>query len=212
LRHQVEDGDADGVASTTATGGAITGENLTLWREGRIPTRSGDRGYNGLFLGWYGTQQRQPAVYSISLPQDSARWQLTSHSTVELSIAALDLDAPLPLGVTRDRTKAEADRPAPDFTIELVTRDGTTLGVPASRFGEIAPPLRETFTKFKILERDTYGQDWEPVFQTIRVPLAAFTSAGTPEFDPQKVVALRLRFDRTGSSVICISGIGFGSD
>ena len=35
--------DAD-VASTTAKGGAIDGQGLTLWREGRIPTRRGDRG------------------------------------------------------------------------------------------------------------------------------------------------------------------------
>jgi len=41
--------DAD-IATTTAPGGHIAGDNLSVWREGRIPWRQGDRGYNGVFL------------------------------------------------------------------------------------------------------------------------------------------------------------------
>jgi hypothetical protein len=62
------DEDAD-LTSATPNGGAIGGERLTLWREGRIPTRSGDRGRNGVFLGWHGAQEGMPAEYSISLPK-----------------------------------------------------------------------------------------------------------------------------------------------
>ena len=43
--------DAD-LTTTTAAGGSIAGENLSVWREGRIPWREGDRDYNGVFLGW----------------------------------------------------------------------------------------------------------------------------------------------------------------
>ena len=203
--------DAD-LASTTATGGEITGERLTLWREGRIPMRQGDRGYNGLFLGWYRAQGSTPAVYSISFPQEAKRnWRLTDRSTIELSVAALDQDAPVPPGVTRN-PRARTDREAPDFTIELVASDGTTAAAPVSRFAEIPPPLKEMFTKLAFVERDQYDRDWEPVFQTIRVPLSAFASAGGPGFGFQKLVALRFRFDRTATNVIIISGIGFGSE
>jgi hypothetical protein len=50
------------------------------------------------------------------------------------------------------------------------------------------------------------------VFQTVRVPLGAFTAAGQAAFDPQKLAVVRLRFDSTSTGVICISGIGFGSE
>src|SRR2546429_4737562 len=42
--------DAD-LTSTTAPGGSIAGENLSVWHEGHIPWRAGNRDYNGVFLG-----------------------------------------------------------------------------------------------------------------------------------------------------------------
>jgi len=201
------------LSSTTAKDGMIRGENLTIWREGRIPTRGGDRNYNGVFLGWRRAEGRTPPEYTISLPRDGARaWRLNDQSTVELSIAALDQDAPFPSGAAREPQRAGSQREPPDFTIELIASDGRVVGAPVSRFADIPPPLKETFTKFGFVERDRYARDWEPVFQTIRAPLAAFVSRGGPAFDPQKLAALRLKFDRTATSVICISGIGFGSE
>jgi len=202
--------DAD-LASTTVAGGEISAERLTLWREGRIPMRQGDRGYNGLFLGWYRAPESLPAQYSISFPADAVRkWQLSDHSTIELSIAAMDQEAPLPPGITA-RPAAARNREAPDFTIELVASDGTTVAAPVSRFAEIPPPLKEKLTKLEFVEREQYDKDWEPVFQTIRIPASALVSGSDSRFDLQKLVGLRLKFDRTASSVICISGVGFGS-
>jgi dienelactone hydrolase len=204
--------DAD-LASTTAKGGAIEGRGFTLWREGRIPTRRGDRGYNAVFLGWYHTEGRPPATYTVSLPDDAAAtWRLTDDSTMELSVAALDQDAPVPPGAHRSQATNGGDREAPDFTIELIASDGTTAAAPVSRFGEIPPPLKEKFTKFDFVERDRYTRDSEPVFQTIRAPLSVFAVDGKHRFDTRKLAAVRLRFDRTAESVICIGGIGFGSD
>jgi hypothetical protein len=49
-----------------------------------------------------------------------------------------------------------------------------------------------------------YEKDWEPVFQTVRIPLTAFTG-----IDGSRIRQVRLKFDRTPMSVICISGLGF---
>jgi hypothetical protein len=76
-----------------------------------------------------------------------------------------------------------------------------------SRFAAIPPPLKKKFTKLDALETAAYEKDWEPVLQTVRAPLAAFQG-----IDPAKVTAVRLKFDRTAMSVICISGIGFGQE
>jgi hypothetical protein len=80
-----------------------------------------------------------------------------------------------------------------------------------SRFAEIPPPLKTTMTKMEFVEKGSYPKDWEPVFQTVRVPLAAFTD-GTSGFDPAKLSAIRLRFDRSATAVICMSAIGIGKD
>lgn len=218
------DEDAD-LTTTTAPGGRIAGENLSIWHEGRIPWRSGDRGYNGVFIGWNRAPGAPLPVYTLTLPDDAAsKWQLNDGSTIELSVAALDEDAPLP-GEKADKKKdgkkekknkesdksKKKDRESPDFTIELVASDGAVATAPASSFAVIPPPLKEKFTKLgAMIENQAYEKDWEPVFQTVRAPLAKFqTAPGTARFDPRKLALVRLKFDRTPMSVICISGVGF---
>jgi hypothetical protein len=80
-----------------------------------------------------------------------------------------------------------------------------------TRFAVIPLPLKVKFTKLDVLDRQAYEKDWKPVFQTVRVPLMAFQSAGgARRFDLRKLNMVRLKFDRTAMAVICISGIGFG--
>jgi dienelactone hydrolase len=216
--------DAD-LTTTTAAGGIIAGENLSVWREARIPWRHGDRDYNGVFLGWNRGKGAPAATYTITLPAGAAvKWQLGEGSTIELSVAAMDEDAPLPGKKTEEERKKEEEqkkkeqdkskkkeRESPDFTIELVSSEGAIGAVPVSTFIAIPPPLKETFTKLAILDEQGYDKDWEPVFQTVRVPLADFKTAdGARRLELGKLSAVRLRFDRTPMSVICISGIGFG--
>ena len=209
--------DAD-ITTTTAPGGRIAGDKLSIWREGRIPWRGGDRDYNGVFLGWNRAKGAPMASYTITLPEGAAaKWRLGKASTVELSVAALDEDAPLP-GKKKDDKSKEPDkskkkeRESPDFTIELAAGDGVTVSAPVSRFAAIPPPLKEKFTKLDPMESAAYEKDWEPVFQTVRAPLAAFASGGAKPFDPAKLSVVRLKFDRTAMSVICISGVGFGQE
>jgi hypothetical protein len=124
--------DAD-ITTTTAPGGRIAGENLSIWREGRIPWRQGDRDYNGVFLGWNRAKGAPAAAYAILLPDGAAaKWRLGATSAVELSVASLDEDAPLP-GKKKDEEKKpdeskKKDRESPDFTIELETGDGAAQG------------------------------------------------------------------------------------
>jgi dienelactone hydrolase len=215
--------DAD-LTTTTAAGGTIAGENLSVWHEGRIPWREGDRDYNGVFLGWKRAKGAPAATYTLTLPAGAAaKWQLGEGSTVELSVAAIDEDASLPGKKTEEEKKKEEEekkkeeakskkkeRESPDFTMELVASDGASASVAVSRYMVIPPPFKERFTKLAILDKKGYEKDWEPVFQTVRVPLTAFQAAdGAKQFEPGKLSSVRLKFDRTPMSVICISGIGF---
>jgi len=155
----------------------------------------------------------------------AANWHLGPESTLELSIAPLDEDVSLPgkkKDDDKDKKKAEErkkeedkskkkERESPDFTIELVTTDGATASAPVSGFISIPPPFKEKFTKLGVLDDVGYNQDWEAVFQSVRVPLSDFQSADSSKrFDPAKLTIVRLKFDRTPIYKICISGIGFG--
>jgi hypothetical protein len=209
--------DAD-LTTTTAAGGHIDARGLSIWHEGKIPWRGGDRDYNGVTLGWNRAKGAAAPVYEITLPDGAApKWGLAKSSTLELSLAAIDQDAPLPGKKKDDQSKdndkaKKKEREPPDFTIELVTADGVTAAAPASRFAAIPPPLKEKFTKLKILDNEAYEKDWEPVLGSVRAPLAALENTGPKAFDPARVTIVRLKFDRTPMSVITISGIGFGQE
>jgi dienelactone hydrolase len=219
------DEDAD-LTTTSAAGGHIEGENLSIWNEGKIPYRDGDRGYNGVFLGWNRAKDAPAATYTLTLPVGAAaNWHLGPGSTLELSVAPLDEDVSLPgkkKEDDKDKKKAEdkkkdedkskkKERESPDFTIELLTTDGLTVSAPLSHFMSIPPPFKEKLAKLDVLSDAAYNQDWEAVFQSVRVPLSAFQSVdSSKQFDPAKLSVVRLKFDRTPMYKICISAIGFG--
>lgn len=214
------DEDAD-LTTTSAPGGHIEGENLSIWNEDKIPWRNGDRGYNGVFLGWNRAKDAPAATYTITLPAGAAaNWHLDQTSTLELSVAPMDEDVSLPGKKKDEKEKQKAkeedkskkkERESPDFTIELVTSDGATASAPISRFISIPPPFKEKFTKLGVLDDEGYNQDWEVVFQSVRAPLSSFQSGdNSRRFDPAKLSIVRLKFDRTPMYKICISGVGFG--
>ena len=201
--------DAD-VNSATLPGGRMEGADLSLWKEGRIPARHGDRGYNGVFLGWNRTDPRdaklQPS-YTITLP---GGLDLTRDSSLVLSLAALDQDAPRLKEDKKNEAKQDGKkktRESPDFTVELTTRDGVAVARPLGAFGTLLPPIQVRFTKLAALDDFAYEKSSEPVFQTITIPLSAFGT--NPEFNAARLKTIRLRFNLTAESVILLSKVGF---
>ena len=70
---------------------------------------------------------------ALTAPEGAAaKWQLGSHSTIELSIAALAQEAPLPGKTKHEKDKKPEksktrDRESPDFTLELVQEQDGSL-------------------------------------------------------------------------------------
>ena len=218
--------DAD-VTTTTAPGGRIAGRDLSEWREGRIPYRNGDRPHNGLFVGWNREEEEDKALQPelvITLPEGAAAsWKLTADTRLVVSVAVLDKDAPRVKeepddakkdekkqkkgkDKDKDKDKDEKDRPAPDFTVQLESAGGASAARPLSEIGVLPAPVKVRFTKLKLLDSFAYEAEAEPVFQTIAVPLAAFAGKG---FEPAKLTAIRLRFDRTPRGMLVVSHVGF---
>ena len=196
--------DAD-VTSTTQIGGRISSENLSVWREGRIPTRDGNRDYNGVFIGWNREHSKKLPSYSVALPSSGAPEKI-----LVLSLAVTDENAPDPDKKKNKDTKKEEDKSKKskddptDFTVELESAAGVKVSLPLSNFGTLMPLFRVRFTKFAILDDYAYKKPAEPIFQTFDLPLKAFGID-----DSHQLRTIRLRFDKTLSRVIILSQLGF---
>ena len=208
--------DAD-VTTTTLPGGHVEEKNLTLWKEGKIPYRNGDRDYNGVFIGWNAKpgkngKSASTANYTINLPPTlPADWKLDKDSALTMSIAVTDETAPSGGSKGKGKKAKEKDPEKPavtDFTIALETKDGSTVKLPVSNFNSLLPPLEVRLTKLPYLDTQMYKVPSEPAFQSVTAPLAAFLQQN-PQFDPAQLKAIHLVFDHTPSRVIIISAIGF---
>lgn len=197
------------LTTTTLPGGRISGANLSIWKEGRIPFRQGDRGYNGVILGWNRAENAAVPAYSITVPDG-----FKPPPVLTMSIAVTDQKAPLPGKhddddkgkKDKDKGKDEKTAEMTDFDVELETASGATAALPLSRFGTLLPPFKVRFTKLQFMDDFAYEKASEPAFQTFEIPLAAF-----PTIDPSSVRTIRLKFDRTPMRVIILSQVGFES-
>ncbi len=214
------------VTTTTVAGGKISSANLSIWKEGRIPYRRGDRAYNGVFLGWNREANAPVPVYSVTLPDG-----FKPEPVLTLSIAVTDQKADPPGKKEDDDKKKKKDEKkddkiaeTTDFTVELETSDGVVSQAPLSKFGALLPPFKARFTKFQFMDDFAYEKASEPVFQTFEIPLAAFAFHPLPDgrgsvarsgrgaaerADAPGLRVIRLKFDRTPMRVIILSQIGF---
>jgi len=209
-------GEDPDISTATLPGAQISAADLSLWKEGRIPFRNSDRDYNGVFIGWNRNRAdgkedaKIKPIYSITLPESSSEY-LNGASAIVLSLATLDQDAPLlneKEAKEHEESKGDApkERESPDFTVELQAADGAAISRPLSAFGALLPPLKVRFTKLKFLDNRLYKQSSEPVFQTILMPLSAFSERRG--LDAAKIRTVRLRFNRTRTGVVLLSKVG----
>ncbi len=156
--------DAD-VTTTTVPGGRIEADGLSIWREGKIPYRQGDRDYNGVFLGWNREQDKKSPpspmpAYSIHLPETLTKdWKIGPKSVITMSLAVTEDKAPPPGKKDTDDKPNDnkKNKPEPtDFTIEIETAGGVTSRFPLSHFGVLPPPFKVRFTKLAKLDEIGY--------------------------------------------------------
>ena len=110
---------------------------------------------------------------------------------------------------TGRRDTLPADSLRVDFTVELVQDDGTRAGVPLSAVAALRPPLTVRLYRYGFIERKAaaMGRDHEYALQRVEIPWGRF-AAVQPGIRPERVRAVRLRFDRTPQGAIVLDDVG----
>jgi len=71
----------------------------------------------------------------------------------------------------------------------------------------IPKPLKTRFTKFKFLDKEMIGDDWEIQLQTYHFPLHIFTTKNG-KFNIDQLKSLKFIFDQTDYGVVVVDEIG----
>ncbi|HEX9895294.1 MAG TPA: hypothetical protein VGA78_15300, partial [Gemmatimonadales bacterium] len=219
----------------------LEGDSLSTWRENVIPLRwrNANVGHQGVWLGWNNriaaddtTRRGRPASYSISVP-DSLRtaWRVNGQTTLVLSLAATD-QTPGPRSAAKDSTRSDSTKadsakakpkprkPAPkptakdslpiELTVEVVDAGGHTARIPLDRYGPLRRPTQVTVYRRKGRDKRNFAALYELVLQTYTIPLADLV-ATEPRFDPARLAAVRLVFDRTIAGTVVLSDLGLST-
>lgn len=227
------DEDVD-VTTGSVPGVTISGDSLATWNEAPIPLRykNDEQNTNAVWLGWNNriagadtSARGRPASYTLTLSDSLvASLHVGDTSSVVLSLAPTR-DMPGPRKAHRDSTAgrdsaANGNRPKPpavhddsvpmDLTVELVDADGHTARLPLSMFAPVRRPLVTHVLRRADEEQQAFRNTYELVLQTYPMPLAAFRRVA-PAFEPAKLRAIRLVFDRTPSGEVVMDDVGLAN-
>jgi hypothetical protein len=203
------DEDVD-VTTTTAPGGRIEGENLTVWRESPVGASafSGSSETRGVTLGWDSDAIAGIPRYAVKLPPSGPG--VDTGGALVFALADGNM-SPNPKGLRRAGFSGRSHPPwnreprAPiDLDVELADAEGHVARVPLARVALLQPQL--TARVWKGWFNRTHEP--EPVLGTYVIPISLFTSV-EPALHVSRLTEIRFVFDRTPAGVVVLKDVGF---
>ena len=234
--HLLADYDEDvDVTTGSVPGVTLRGDSLATWHEAPLPLRfkNDEQNTNAVWLGWNNriagadtAARGKPASYTLALSDSLvAALHVGDTSSVMLSLAPTRA-MPKPRTPARDSSAVgagrarKADRAKPpavhddsvpmDLTVELVDADGHVARLPLSTFGPVRRPLETHVLRRADREAEAFREPYELVLQTYPMPMTAFMKAA-PGFEPARLRAIRLVFDRTPSGTVVMDDVGLAN-
>lgn len=179
---------------TTTSNGRVTSEGFDIWGEDYLQFRAGLHQENhALTLGWIKDSIPEQASYTI---QFDSVLSLSKNDFLTFSIGSGD---PALLGDVKD------DSLKNHLVIVLTDSLGKKSSVALSDYKLVAPRLKIRFLKTKKLTTSRYKNEWEPVLETMFVPLNAFAKE---ELDLGKISSVSIEANTGNSGIVLIDRIG----
>ncbi len=137
-------------------------EALSASEQEQVLDRRGNSKHNrGVELSW----NESGGKYTLQLHHDRTQ-SVNSEDVLAFAVATMPLSD----------TELQAD--LPDVTVEVTSLDGEVNRLALSEMIQLSPPVLTTFTQHRWLEQDIkpgrYSHPFEPVFQSVRIPLSEF--------------------------------------
>ncbi len=216
------------VTTGTAAGVTLSGDSLSVWREGELRLRSSNESFGSatqdnqaVWVGW-NNEEGEPASYAVNLPESlSPAWNIGPRGSLSFLLAPTDkepsvrerpdsLEAVDSDGNEEgdDNDKEDGEEPPMDLTIQLIDAGGNASSVRLSDYGPVRRPLETHILRRGDLEEDRFANLFELVLQTYSIPLRDFTAAEA-SLDLGRLRTIRFLFDRTDVGEVVIDEIGF---
>ena len=193
----------------------LNATNMALWKEEILPTRDEESQENSaVILGWdyeKPIKSNVKAVYTITL-SETDKALVSTNATLQMALSAGDHEW-LNINQTEEEKeqakdeKEERDIPQLDFSILLTDELGRTSSIKVSTVKGISKPLKTRFTKFKFLDKEMIGEDWEVQLQTFHFPMERFIREN-PDFNLELLKTIEFVFDQTAYGVVVVDEIG----
>ncbi|WP_396634524.1 hypothetical protein [Maribacter sp. R86514] len=216
--HTIADFEEDIDITTAIDSTKIQATNIALWKEQNLPTRDeGSQENNAVILGWddeNATNSSEKGMYELTLSADDSI-PFSTNSSLQFTLGAGNHEW-LDVNLTDAQKEAKRDDdkrevPQLDFTVQLTDDTGQTSALKVSEIKGITKPLKTRFTKFKFLDKDMIGNDWEVQLQTYHFPMQAF-SIINPEFNVEAIRSIKFIFDQTEYGVVVLDEIGVSGE
>lgn len=216
--HTIADFEEDIDITTAIDSTKIQATNIALWKEQNLPTRDeGSQENNVVILGWddeNSTNSSEKGMYELTLSADDSI-PFSTNSSLQFTLGAGNHEW-LDVNLTDAQKEAKSDDdkrevPQLDFTVQLTDNTGQTSAVKVSEIKGITKPLKTRFTKFKFLDKEMIGNDWEVQLQTYHFPMKTLSDIN-PEFNVESISSIKFIFDQTDYGVVVLDEIGVSGD
>jgi len=190
---------------TSWIGGKIEAKNLETWKEEELKFRDKDtQAINAVILGWdYHDEMEPDSIASYEITIDSLKPQgANSWKSISLNLAS---------GKLENENEDDSPAMAADFTLILEDTLGNVSKTRLSQIAALSPPLDIQFLKLKGINKDVYGDTWEPTLETIEIDFDDLNNTQSP-IEIGALKKIRFVFDATNEGVLIINEIGFQSN
>ncbi|MDT0620250.1 hypothetical protein [Croceitalea vernalis] len=198
--------------NTARDSSKLLANNLAFWKEENLNTRDNNSQENNVVvLGWDkkdSLNTEEIASYELTLSEKHKSF-FDRESTLQFTLGAGNHELLNPNQKDKEKNKREV--PQLDFTIQLTDEQKETSSISVSAIKVIPKPLKTRFTKFKFLDKEMIGEDWEVQLQTYHLSLNTLTDKNS-ELNLETVKSLKFIFDQTPYGVVVLDEIGVSSN